>query len=180
LSAIAACVAALVAVASFFAGRATTSDPGQPTNIAHSSSQTAAAPPGSPTIAAATLAAPAVAAGKLIIHYTVDLADLYGMDVTDKKAVPHKPEGSSEADIYYYGGQVTPNSHVQIASSDKESPTYQDCAGDTRFTSLLIVSSRDAFCFIGHGYVAAFKVLKRSDGLVTGYATLDVSVWKGP
>jgi hypothetical protein len=169
ISSIAAAVAAVVAVASFFAGRATAPTP-------------AGTPAPGP---AATASAPATTAsrspGTLLAHYSADVAAGYGIDIA---AQPQRPRQGIPGDaslVIPLVDRISSSDGGKLAQLDSATaPTFDDCAANTRFTDTAYVDRGDAFCYTGHGYLAAIKVVNKVIALTGDYDTLDITVWKAP
>jgi len=171
ISAIAAAVGAVVAVVGFFAGRATAPSPAgapapRPASIASVPSAAAAVGPSS---------------GTQLAHYNADVAAGYGIDIG---AQPQRPRQGIPGDaslVIPVVGQISSSDGGKLAQLDANStPTFDNCAANTRFTNTAYVGRGDAFCYIGHGYLAAIKVVDKVIAVTGDYDTLDITVWKAP
>jgi hypothetical protein len=171
ISAIAAAVAALVAVASFFAGRVTAPTP-------------AAGPepmPASTTSASSPSAAVGPSPGTLLAHYRADVAAGYGIDVAAQAQRPREGIPGDASLVLPIVGQISSSDGGKLAQLDAAtSPGYDVCAANTRFTTTAYVGRGDAFCHTGRGYLAAIKVVNQVIAVTGDYDTLDITVWKAP
>jgi hypothetical protein len=174
ISAIAALVAALVAAASFFAGRATA--PASDGQRPRTTQTTASTAPES------TVDSDGPAAGTVLARYTVDVAEGYGIDVADQ---PQRPRAGIPGDA-----SLTVPTTFLIGSGDggklaqlgdAEEPTFQRCVANTRFTGTLNYLGRgDSFCYSGRGFIAGVKIKDKVSSVNSNYLTLDLTVWKAP
>src|SRR5579872_1702474 len=181
ISAVAALITALAAVG-FFAGK---SSPSQAVTSTSTSTNTSGAAPTAGTgtqhaqLSNATPQAPQSSVtvqaqpGKMLAHYTVDVAVLYGLVLADR---PSRPQPDTDSDFYYTTGQVNTNG-VQLAPLDPSSPvSYAACMADTQYTSFLYSNRGDAFCVTGREYIAGVRVIDE-ELMNPEYIRLDVTVW---
>jgi hypothetical protein len=168
ISAIAAVISALAA-AGFFAGRVTAHE-ANPGSVASSSTPTTGGPTRAPAVHGPT-------PGQRLIHYTIDVAKDYGIDISNHRP---QPTSTDDHDLYVlYIGAIQPG-NAQLAMLDSSAPSYQACLADTRFADFIEPARRDVFCVRSHGYIAGIRVTAVDDSASGGYYTFDVTVWKAP
>lgn len=175
ISAVAALITALAAVG-FFAGKGTPSLAVPSTSgaapTAGTSAQHAQLSDATPQAPPSSAAAPAQS-GKMVAHYTVDVAVLYGVVLAGR---PSRPQPDSDSDFYYTTGQINANG-VQLAPLDPSSAvSYAACVADTQYTSFLYTNRGDAFCVTGREYIAGVRVVDQ-ELMNPEYIRLDITVW---
>jgi len=173
ISAIAALVAALVAVAGFFTGRVTASAP--------DSAQGGTAASGTPSMPARTPAISGASPGTLLTRYSVDVAAGYGIDIAGQPQRPREGIPGNASMVVPVVNKISSKDGGKLAQLDNVTdPTFDTCFTNTRFTSTAYVDRGDALCYTGRGYVAAVKITDKVIAVTGDYLALDITVWKSP
>jgi hypothetical protein len=172
ISAIAALLGALVAVAGFFAIRATASSAptvkpsrnGEPqaTGSAASPSNSPQSPGGSP--------------GDMLTQFSIDLPEGYGLTFGTTPSQPKEIDSGADLYLSWSNGFYTPDPYGKLARLDVDTPSYSDCTASTKFTtSVIFPKPGTTFCYLGHKVVVGLKIVK---SLFGQYDTLSVVVWQ--
>jgi hypothetical protein len=118
-------------------------------------------------------AAPQARAGQLLAHYTIDVADGYGLVLAGH---PSRPSQGNDNDFSVSGGQVNGYT-VQLALLDQGTGvSYAACTADTRYASFLSPQRGESFCMTGNQYIAGITVLQ-VELLTPGYMRMDITIW---
>jgi hypothetical protein len=166
LTALAALLTAVVAAASFFAGRATApSYPNEANPLAQSSSTASAS--------AATAGTPA---RTQLSSFTVDLPGQYGLIFGASPSRPIATEDGTAAHMKYSDLIYSADAQGKFVTPDPSPPTYQNCVDSTRYTKTIIAPALGtSFCYLGHNMVVSVTLTASWPQ----YQTLAVVVWAG-
>jgi hypothetical protein len=174
ISAGAALIAALAALAGFFAGQKSTAGnspgPHQSTELASGQPASRPAVTASATDAGAVLASPT----------SVTLSSGFGVTFGPKPLQPQAGHGDLVFNLG--GGEAIIFGNGQLSVFKGSTPTYHACATDQLYLESEINSypTGSVYCFVGHGVVAAITITSSDTDSTDSinYVTFNTTVWK--
>jgi hypothetical protein len=184
ITAIATLIAAGVAVAGFFTGRATAAPAAVPartvtvTATAHAPSPVATAQATPSVTAAAQASNPGN--GSLLGAYTVKLPGGYGIPLATTAPTQSQFAPAGFGDLYENDGGFVPGNggNKMLSLPGGTTPTYQACASDTSFVPQISATVATAFCIVETGRMVGVSVTAVSVNTDPTDYTLRVMVWQ--